>query len=67
MELIFSIVHKIIEMMTQQLLSNTNYLTDYNDTLDLVFLTLGLHKNDKDFIFVTSFDHQAWDFSNDLV
>ena len=60
-------VKKITEMMTQQLLSNTNYLTDCNKTLDLVFLKLALHKNNKNFILVTPTRRQARDFSNDLV
>ena len=60
-------VYKITEMATQQLLSNTNYLTDSNETLELVFLRLAVHKNDKNFILVTPFDRQAQDFSKDLV
>ena len=53
--------------MTRQLLSDTNYLTDYYKTLDSVFLRLPLHKYDKDFIWVTPSGHQDWDYSNDLV
>ena len=53
--------------MTQKLLSNTNYLKDCNETLDLLFLRLALHKNDNHFIFVTPSGRQARDFSNDLV
>ena len=62
-----SIVYKITEMTRRQLLSNTNYLTDCNETLDLVFLKLALHKNDKDFILVTPSGREARDFSNDLI
>ena len=54
-------------MMMRQLLFNSNYLTDCKANLDLVFLRLTLHKNDKDFILMTPSGRQARDFSNDLV
>ena len=53
--------------MTRQLLSITKNLTDCNGTLDLVFLRIAFHKNDKNFILVTPSGRQARDFSNDLV
>ena len=53
--------------MTRQLLLNTNYSIDCNETWDLVFLKMALHKNEKDLILVTPSGRQAWDFSNDLV
>ena len=46
-------------MITRQLILNTNYLTDCNETLDLVFLRLALYKDDKDFILVTLSGRQA--------
>ena len=60
-------VHKITEMIMRKLLSNTNYLTDCNKTLDFVFSTIELHKNDKDFVLVRPSGGQARDFSNDQV
>ena len=48
-EIRFSIVYKITEMMTWQLLSNTNSRSDCKETWDLVFSRLAIHKNDKDF------------------
>ena len=65
-QLCFLIVYKIAEI-TRQLLSNTNYLSDCNETLDLVFLRLKLHKNDKIFILMSPSGCQARDFPNDLV
>ena len=53
--------------MMSQLLSNTSYVTDWNETLDLVFLRLALDKNDKDFMLVTPSGRHARDFSNDLL
>ena len=64
---VFSIFLKFTEMMTRQLLSNKNYLTDSNEILDPIFLRLTLYKDDKDFIIVTLSYHQAQDFSNDLI
>ena len=53
-------------MMTRQLLLNTNFLIDCSETLDLEFLRLTLHRNDKDFILITPSDRQVRDFSKDL-
>ena len=62
---LFPIVYKIAEMMTLQLLSNTNYLTDGDKTLDLMFLRLLPHKSNKYFILSTPSGRQARGFLDD--